>query len=694
METPAGSVAQVALPVALATPLTYSIPASLEGQVAPGHRVKVPLRGRSAFGFVLAVQAASELPPAAAGMNLREITGLDPEEVVLTPDLLELTRWIATYYLAPIGQAIEAAVPRSIARPPRQGKTKESAQEGLGTGPDPRAQRLDLTKDQAQAVARIESSLTARDGHTYLLHGVTASGKTEVYLRATETALANGQGVLFLVPEIALGTQIMDRIRERFGERAAEYHSQLKPSIRRKTWWDARRGHVRFVVGARSAVFLPVEDLGLIIIDEEHEPSYKQSETPRYQGRDTALMRARIAGAVTIMGSATPSLESFSNARRGKYTRLDLPERIDARPAPVVTLVDLRSRGNVPLESPDGIAVRGGGDHAARDPLSGYLLERLRAVLSAGDQAILFLNRRGFATSVQCHDCGFVFDCPHCNVVLTHHSSEDCLRCHYCNHTLAVVASCPDCKGNRFDFRGVGTQRVEAAIKEHLPEARFLRMDLDSTRKRGELTRIIRSFEAGEADILLGTQMVAKGFDFPRVTLVGVINADREMGIPDFRGQERAFQLLTQVAGRAGRRDKTGEVIFQTYMPDHHVILAAARQDYESFWQQEMSEREPLGYPPVSRLANLLFDGPDESAVIRRASAEADLLRTESGLTLLGPAPMPLSRLKGQFRWHVTLLGPQVRRITEVLHGVVGRAREAGSRGVRVQVDMDPASML
>jgi len=694
MDAPAGSVAQVALPVALATPLTYSIPADLEGRITPGHRVKVPLRGRSAFGFVLSVGPASELPSDAAGMNLREISGLDPEEVVLTPDLLELTKWIATYYVAPIGQAIEAAVPRSIARPPRTKKGEAPAQEDLATHPDPRAHHLDLTEDQTRAVARLEASLNARDGQTYLLHGVTASGKTEVYLRAAETALDQGQGVLFLVPEIALGTQIIGRIRERFGERAAEYHSQLKPAVRRKTWWDARRGRVRFIVGARSAVFLPVENLGLIIIDEEHEPSYKQSETPRYQGRDTALMRARIAGAVTIMGSATPSLESFTNARSGKYTRIDLPQRIDARPAPTVTLVDLRSRGTQTEESPCGIAVRGGGDHAARDPLSGYLLERLQAVLAAEDQAILFLNRRGFATSVQCHDCGFVFDCPRCNVVLTHHSSEGCLRCHYCNHTLAVVASCPDCQGNRFDFRGVGTQRVEAAIKEHLPEARFLRMDLDSTRKRGELARIIKDFEAGDADILLGTQMVAKGFDFPRVTLVGVINADREMGLPDFRGQERAFQLLTQVAGRAGRGDKTGEVIFQTYMPEHHVIRAAARQDYESFWQQEMSEREPLGYPPVSRLANLLFDGPDESAVIRRATAEADLLRSESGLTLLGPAPMPLSRLKGQFRWHITLLGPQVRRITEVLHGVVRRAREAGSRGVRVQVDMDPASML
>jgi len=694
MDAPAGSVAQVALPVALATPLTYSIPADLEGRITPGHRVKVPLRGRSAFGFVLAVGPASELPSDAAGMNLREISGLDPEEVVLTPDLLELTKWIATYYVAPIGQAIEAAVPRSIARPPRTKKGEAPAQEDLATHPDPRAHHLDLTEDQTRAVARIEASLNARDGQTYLLHGVTASGKTEVYLRAAETALDQGQGVLFLVPEIALGTQIIGRIRERFGERAAEYHSQLKPAVRRKTWWDARRGRVRFIVGARSAVFLPVENLGLIIIDEEHEPSYKQSETPRYQGRDTALMRARIAGAVTIMGSATPSLESFTNARSGKYTRIDLPQRIDARPAPTVTLVDLRSRGTQTEESPCGIAVRGGGDHAARDPLSGYLLERLQAVLAAEDQAILFLNRRGFATSVQCHDCGFVFDCPRCNVVLTHHSSEGCLRCHYCNHTLAVVARCPDCQGNRFDFRGVGTQRVEAAIKEHLPEARFLRMDLDSTRKRGELARIIKDFEAGDADILLGTQMVAKGFDFPRVTLVRVINADREMGLPDFRGQERAFQLLTQVAGRAGRGDKTGEVIFQTYMPEHHVIRAAARQDYESFWQQEMSEREPLGYPPVSRLANLLFDGPDESAVIRRATAEADLLRSESGLTLLGPAPMPLSRLKGQFRWHITLLGPQVRRITEVLHGVVRRAREAGSRGVRVQVDMDPASML
>ncbi len=751
------------MPLALTRPLHYSVPEELAGRLQAGHRVGLPLRGRRAVGFVLVLHPPGRLPRAAAGVALKPIQDLDPEPVLLSPAMIKLAEWMAGYYVAPIGMVLEAMVPQSVARPPRAG----DASSAVGTSPDGAARAVAaaggdaegasdgggpivLNPDQRAAVERIGAGLSAGGARTFLLEGVTGSGKTEVYLRATQAALAQGRSVLFLVPEIALGTQIVRWVRERFGDRVAEYHSQLKPGERRRAWWRAHEGEARVIVGARSAVFAPVRDLGLIVVDEEHEPSYKQAETPRYHGRDTALMRARIEGAVTVLGSATPSLESSGNADRGKYERLLLPQRVDGRPRPEVTLIDLRSvvapgggagagpvavggpvaragsvaavgpgagarsvAGAGPVAGtgavePDGVRVVSAGERDPLDPLSPFLVDRLRATLAARDQAILFLNRRGFSTSVQCRACGYVFECPRCSVILTHHRAEKVLRCHYCNHTLRDVSACPGCGGSDFAFTGFGTQRVEAALAHHLPQARVLRMDLDSTRKRGSLAAMVAAFERGEADVLLGTQMVAKGFDFPHVTLVGVINADREMGLPDFRGQERAFQLLTQVAGRAGRGRKPGQVVFQTYLPDHHVIVAAALQDYERFYRRELEERRPLGYPPHRRMANLLFDGPDEPAVIRRAQFEADRLAGASGLILLGPAPMPLSRLKGQYRWHLTLIAGRAGALTDLLHQAVEPARadvEARAKAgvslagraearVRVQADVDPVSML
>ncbi|MBD3237916.1 MAG: primosomal protein N' [Candidatus Eisenbacteria bacterium] len=739
------TVAHVAMPLALAHPLIYEVPAALRDELRIGHRVRVPLRGKQAHGFVVAL--ARESPD--AKMKLRPISALDPPEAVLEPPLLQLLRWLSHYYVAPLGMAIEAAVPRSIARPPREKATELAGEAAQREPPDAGAEAalqaeadagahatdapppLVLNPHQQAALERIGQALDASQPQTLLLQGVTGSGKTEVYLRAAELAVARGSGVLFLVPEIALGTQIVRRVRRRFGPRIAEYHSQMRPAARRRAWWDARRGAVDVVVGARSAVFAPVHDLGLVIVDEEHEPSYKQGETPRYHARDTALVRARLAGAVAVLGSATPSLESRTNAERGKYQRLLLPERIDARPTPRVTLVDLRYRRPEDEEQPisktgpdarsaasgaaraaipdvrdrdapadpasdaQELAIVDGGEKSPEEPLSEHLLGRLRATIADGDQAILFLNRRGFATHVQCRDCGHIFECPRCSVVLTFHRSQRLLRCHYCNHQMRDVEACPQCGSLRFTFGGTGTQKVEASLTQHLPQARVLRMDLDSTRKRGETGRMIAAFEQGEVDVLLGTQMVAKGFDFPRVTLVGVINADREMGLPDFRSQERAFQLLTQVAGRAGRGAKCGEVIFQTYMPDHHVIVAAGRQDYEAFYQREVAERSALGYPPLRRMANLLFDGPDESAVVARAEQAHLRLQRRLGIELLGPAPMPLSRLKNQFRWHLTMLCNRPSLLGEALHAELAReVRPAGRRAVRVQVDVDPASML
>lgn len=685
--TPSPSIARVALPLALPGSLLYAVPPELAETLRPGHRVEVPLRGRRQHGIVIELtdrRALDATERAAAGRarvpavlpELRPITAIDPPEVLLEPPLLELVRWVARYYAAPLGIALETAVPRAIARPPRRDEALANGDADVDA--PARAPHRTPNAAQAAALAAIGASLAARAGATFLLQGVTGSGKTEVYLQAAELALAAGTGVVMLVPEIALGTQLVARVRERFGPQVVVYHSQLTAAERRRAWWQARRGEARIVVGARSAVFVPVAALGLIVVDEEHEPAYKQGETPRYHGRDTALMRARLAGAVTVLGSATPALESRTHAASGKYVRLVLPERVAARPAPQVTPVDLRAAPFEPGE-----------------PLSPYLRERLAAVVGEGDQAILFLNRRGYSTAVQCRDCGHLFECPRCSVVLTFHRTDGALRCHYCNHVRRDVTRCPKCGGNDFAFGGAGTQRVEASLAQHLPEARVLRMDLDSTRRRGEAARMIVAFERHAADILLGTQMVAKGFDFPRVTLVGVIQADREMGLPDFRAPERAFQLLTQVAGRAGRGEKPGEVIFQTYLPEHHVLVAARTHDYESFYTQEMEERRGLRYPPWRRMANLLFDGADEAAVMRRANAEGERLAGRRGVELLGPAPMPLSRLKNQYRWHLTLLSGQPSLLTATLHEALERARATRPPGrVRVQADMDPVSML
>jgi primosomal protein N' (replication factor Y) (superfamily II helicase) len=698
--TSSQTVAEIALPVAMSKPLYYRIPDALSGQVVPGKRVSVPLRGRKAFGIVLdlpAPDAREALPP---GMKLRDIEAVDPAQTLLSPIMLRLVKWISRYYVAPLGIAFESAIPRSIARPPRGLFAKDgtlAASDDLQTPAlelPPLTPKFKLNCDQKVAVERVIAAIDEGTGETFLLQGVTGSGKTEVYLHAVEAALALGMGVLFLVPEIALGTQVIRRVRERFGDVVAEYHSQLKPAVRRRAWWDCWTGKARIVAGARSAVFAPIHNLGLVVVDEEHEPSYKQAETPRYHGRDTALMRARLEGAVTLLGSATPSLESSRNADEGKYYRLVLPTRADGRPHPTVTLIDLRSSVEEESSNFEGLTVIGGGERDPKEPLTPALLERLEKVVAAGEQAILFLNRRGFSTSVQCRDCGYVYECPQCSVTLTHHRVVRHLRCHYCNYVVTEVAECPKCKGANFSFSGAGTQRIEASLGYHLPEARICRMDFDSTRKRGALSEMIESFEKGEADILLGTQMVAKGFDFPKVTFVGVINADREMGFPDFRGQERAFQLLTQVAGRAARGDALGDVYFQTYQPDHHVISAAGLQDYNQFYELEMRERKPLGYPPHKRMANLLFDGPDEEEVIRVANREADELYDKAGITVLGPAPMPLSRLKGQFRWHLTLISEATSQLTAVLNTIFHRHQQAPGRRVRIQVDMDPVSML
>lgn len=672
------SFAEVALPVPLRQTFTYLVPPELAAEVVPGRQVTVPFGRRTATGFVVALTDRTEVT------GIKEILAVDGAGPLFTPELLRLTRWIADYYLASWGEVLRAALPGGAE--PTEVRRRAAAVPAPGIVPD--APPRQLTAPQSEAVAAIDAAVAAHEARTFLLFGITGSGKTEVYLRTVEHALARGGQALVLVPEISLSPQMVRHCRERFGERVVVWHSALALGRRREAWRAVRDGRAKVVVGARSAVFAPFNDLRLVIVDEEHESAYKQDEAPRYHGRDVAIYRAAQVRAPVVLGSATPSLESFHHAMSGKYVLLELPRRIDDRPVPPVITVPLRRARET---APDAPRPR---SHIFTDPLLDALTDRI----TRGEQAILYLNRRGHSTMVRCRECGDVASCPHCDIALTWHADGGQLRCHYCAHVARGFDVCPKCRGAQFVYRGVGTQKVEAELDRLLPGARRLRMDFDTTRRRGAFERILEEFRLHQADILLGTQMVARGLDFPAVTLVGVINADTQLYLPDFRSAERTFQLLTQVAGRAGRGRRPGEVFVQTFAEGHYAVEAASRHDYRGFFDTELELRRELDYPPLTRMINLLFDGGEEAAVQGRAEAVADTLRAlpapeRAGVDILGPAPQSMSRLKGKYRWHLTLRGRDHRR----LHALVGPLLEpaAGRKDrVRILADVDPASLI
>jgi primosomal protein N' (replication factor Y) len=619
-------------------------------------------------------------------------------EPLLDERILETALWVADYYACPVGEILEAALPAQVWR----GRPRRVRDPGLADGA-PQEPHL-LTPHQKPALESLLEAVRPAaprpEGKppVFLLQGVAGSGKTEIYLRLASHLADRGCGTLVLVPEIAMGTQLVQRFARRLGPKVGFFHSGMPAGQRRTTWWRAREGEIQVVVGARSAVFVPMPKLGAIVVDEEHEPAYKQTESPRYHGRDVAVLRAQREGALAVLGSATPSMETRHNVELGKYRLLLLPERVEKRPPAKVILVDLRPqregrRAAGPI--PEVVSQ----PRAPGQVFSHLLSQRLRSCLGRGEQAILFLNRRGHSTSVQCQDCGHVYRCPNCSVILTFHRPDALLRCHYCGHVERDVRSCPSCQGGEFLFGGFGTQKVEGHLRRNFPEARVLRMDLDTTRRSGAHREMIEKFEGGEVDILVGTQMVGKGLDFPGVTLVGVLLADREMAIPDFRAQERAFQILTQVAGRAGRGERPGEVVFQTFMPEHFLIRAAALQNYETFYEAEAKEREALGFPPYARLVHLLLDDPREERVVRRSrSLQRHIVEWMAGRGLrnvhvLGPAPMVLERLKGRHRWHLTLRGSSARSLRPVIRECIGW-NETHRSSVRLMVDVDPLHVL
>lgn len=546
--------------------------------------------------------------------------------------------------------------------------------------PEPRL--INLTPDQQQALDLIVQKIDDHGYSTFLLHGVTGSGKTEIYIRAMAEALRLGRSALMLIPEISLTPVFSRRLRSHFGSQLAILHSNLSDGERVDEWRRIKHGSARVVIGTRSAVFAPLQDLGLVVVDEEHDTSYKQEDSPRYNGRDTAIMRASNAGAVVVLGSATPSLESFHNAHTGKYTYLKLESRYGSRGMAEVEAVDMRE-----------VFRR----HGKQQIFSDELKEAIKAAHARNEQVMILLNRRGFSSFLICRSCGLAIKCQNCDVTLTFHKYNLSLQCHYCNYIRPVPKTCPACDGKYVHYVGEGTEQIEAMLRDMFPTLHIARLDRDTTRRRGAFEHILMEFAAGAIDLLVGTQMIAKGHDFHNVTLVGVISVDAGLSMPDFRSAERTFQLLTQVAGRAGRGDRAGKVIIQTYHPEHYAVVCARAQDYEGFYQREINFRRMMNYPPFSALVNILVH--DKEAIKAHAAAErlANELRQavqDQGLRVLGPAPAPLARLRSEYRFQVLIKARNRRSAREALDIAMDRTLQAGFSPYSIAIEVDPINLM
>jgi primosomal protein N' (replication factor Y) len=564
-------------------------------------------------------------------------------------------------------------------------REKEIFRESYPTLPGQPLPDVVLTEEQADILVRIDRIQKKGGFHSFLIHGVTASGKTRVYMEAIRRVLDQGRTALVLIPEISLTPQAVSRYRGAFGDNVAVLHSRMSPGERFDSWRKIREGRFRIALGPRSAVFSPLDNLGLVVVDEEHETSYKQMDpAPRYHARDVAVMRGKFNDCPVILGSATPSMESYTNGIEKKYSLCRLTKRIDGTPMPRVTVVDMR----------------GSFQYGEDRILSPLLLKRMKTCLSQGEQVILLQNRRGYAPFLRCRECGHIETCPNCDITLTYHRSDHQIRCHYCGYEKRAGDTCSDCGGATFQYRGTGTQKVEEAVRHHFPEKRILRMDMDTTRGKGSHTRMVMGFEQGDGDVLLGTQMVAKGHDFPGVSLVGVISADTGLHFPDFRASERTFQLLMQVSGRAGRRRKQGEVVIQTYSPDHPLLRFILNHDYPAFYEWEEKQRKELDYPPWGRVVMIHFRSASKEKAREAARIFSKPLKTYQQFDCLGPAPSPLARVNRQYRYQIICRtrrqtdpsGKNLRRILrERLRQIPGQPVFSN---VRVSVDVDPLDML
>lgn len=540
---------------------------------------------------------------------------------------------------------------------------------------------LDLTTEQAEAAKPIHQAVSDDKHETFLLHGVTGSGKTEIYLQTIDHVLQKGKEAIVLVPEISLTPQMVQRFKERFGSNVAVLHSGLSTGEKYDEWRKIHRKEVKLVVGARSAVFAPFENLGMIIIDEEHESSYKQEEMPRYHAKDVAIERAGRHQCPVVLGSATPSLESYARAKKGVYTLLTLKRRVNQQQLPHVSLIDMREE------------LRNGN----RSMFSEELMLRLKEVLERKEQAVLFLNKRGYSSFVMCRDCGYVEQCPHCEISLTYHRFQKRLKCHYCGHEAPVPAECPECHSEHIRYFGTGTQRVEEELTKVLPEARVIRMDVDTTSRKGAHEKLLTSFGHKEADILLGTQMIAKGLDFPDVTLVGVLSADTSLHIPDFRSSEKTFQLLTQVSGRAGRHEKAGSVIIQSYTPSHYSIELTKQHDYEAFYEQEMLHRRHQSYPPFYFLAMVTVSHEEVTKAAHVTDKIVQFLKMNCApnTRILGPAASPIAKIKDRYRYQCVIKYKRENELASLLRKIQDHyQKEMEQKQLMISIDMNPYMMM
>jgi primosomal protein N' (replication factor Y) len=731
--------------------LDYSVPETLADRIGIGSRVRVPFRDKSALATVLATLEQSD------AKGIRPIEALVGEAPAISESLLELAKWMSAYYCCPLETVMRSLLPQVIRRAevgwkkqlfvqpltkidnfeagvadkidnlrkraPRQAELLDAiaklekpmpaaqllrktssdnqtlralAKRGLielreeAVERDPHADEqfiattnLDLNAEQVLALSKITAALATPDtAKPILLHGVTGSGKTEIYLQAIRTALERGKSAIVLVPEISLTPQTVERFKSRFAEMhevVAVLHSHLSQGERHDEWHKIHSGRARIVIGARSAVFAPLQQLGLIIVDEEHETTYKQEEAPRYHARDVAVVRAKIEKCAVVLGSATPSLESYHNATTGKYELLTLTQRVDDQRMPLIRIVDLRLERRKEKIAPI---------------LSEKLSQAIAARLEKREQTILFLNRRGFSTSLLCSNCGEARNCPNCSVALTFHRHMARLSCHLCGHTAAVPKKCPECGKDALIYAGFGTEKVESTVSHFFPKANVRRMDADSMTRKDAYRETLRNFRTGKIDILVGTQMIAKGLHFPNVTLVGIINADLALHLPDFRAGERTFQLLTQVAGRAGRGERPGEVFVQTYTPFSPSIQFARHHDFAGYFQQELEFRERCDFPPFKHAILITVRSAHEGRA--KLSAETLVRRLKESLGpefILGDTtPAPLEKLQGQFRFHILLRGEAIMRLSRLVRETLDKLPLP--EDVLANVDVDPYQLL
>ncbi len=720
-------VADIAVSVSIDKTFHYCVPEEFQEHLVPGSRVLVPFGSRRVRGTVVG------LPDTADAAGLKSVIQIIDSP--LTPDLVALARWMSDYYLYPLGQVFEAVVPGAIskARPkkkrflrlasgdhdvhalrgPKQtalllllcdrevlGReelkgfssatinalcaagmaqiVETDAEEEAGQQEPASGEPHVLMPEQDTAVRAVRDAVASGGFGVFLLHGVTGSGKTEVYLQAIASLRGTGSGAIVLVPEIALTSQLLERFRQRFGSRVAVLHSGLTDRERADEYRRIRTGRVDVAIGARSAVFAPFGKVGLIIVDEEHENSYKQDEGLRYHARDVAVMRAKLQSAVALLGSATPSLESYFNAHSGKYRYLRLASRVDHRSMPAVRVVDVKTLPKNSLYAPG-------------------LIRDIKQRLERGEQALLLLNRRGFSSVLICGDCGVAIKCPSCSVSLTFHKSERKLKCHYCGYLIPPPATCPACMGIGLKPLGSGTQKVEEELQALFPDARIKRMDSDSVKGRDAYDLLLRQMDRREVDILLGTQMIAKGHDFPAVTLVGVVDADVGLNLPDFRSAEKTFQLITQAAGRAGRSELGGEVVIQTMNAHHYAIRHSTNHDYEGFYIEEIIYRSQLGYPPIGRMIKLEIKSPVEAHALEASKTAQIRIRSlmrGKDTTLLGPAPAPVFRVRGQYRFQMLILSTKREKIRKLAAEGRRAVEEKHGRKCRVIVDVDPVNLM